>query len=564
MRRDRALAHPAEVPTRNYATQLGVRVLLLAAAAASGACRSADDFRDEADAEVYSILDARRNELGFAEEFDIAMPENDLRARLVAGVEPLEDGQLVVDLVESLQIAAENSREYQTEKEALYRAALALTLERYDYRLQRFGSLGGAVDFEGENPEEARFDGNLNLRKLLGSGALIIANIGFDLFRNLTFSDDWDLTSRIDLSITQPLLRGFGSTIVKEPLTQAERDVVYAVRSYERFRRTFAFDVAEFFYRTLEQLNTLANEEANYASLTDFRLRNEALAEAGRTSEIQVDQARQDELSARDRVVAARRDLQNRLDAFKLFLGLPVDIALAVDPAEQERLDAFLASGVDVDEETAVRVALRDRLDFQTVQDRVIDAERRVVVAADALRMGLDLVVDGQAVSDPDQPWKYSSSDIDWSVGFLVDLPIDRIPERNTYRARLIDLELARRNEEQEGDRIRAELRAELRELDTAERSYTIQDASVQLAGRRVESTRLNLDAGRASTRDLLESQNALVEAQNASTRALIDFALAGLAFYRDVELLRIDDSGLSVDLDPLEFDAAMTPEEGP
>ena len=41
-----------------------------------------------------------------------------------------------------------------------------------------------------------------------------------------------------------PLLRGSGSTIVAEPLTQAERDVVYSLLDFERFKKSIAVRVA--------------------------------------------------------------------------------------------------------------------------------------------------------------------------------------------------------------------------------------------------------------------------------------------------------------------------------
>ena len=48
------------------------------------------------------------------------------------------------------------------------------------------------------------------------------------------------MVADVRFSVTQPLLRGSGSRIVYEPLTQAERDLIYEVRSFERYRRSFA------------------------------------------------------------------------------------------------------------------------------------------------------------------------------------------------------------------------------------------------------------------------------------------------------------------------------------
>ena len=67
-----------------------------------------------------------------------------------------------------------------------------------------------------------------------------------------------------------------------EPLTQAERDLVYEVRAYERFRKTFAVDVASRYYQVLSQMDEAKNAELNYSNLATLSERNRALANAGR------------------------------------------------------------------------------------------------------------------------------------------------------------------------------------------------------------------------------------------------------------------------------------------
>jgi hypothetical protein len=53
------------------------------------------------------------------------------------------------------------------------------------------------------------------------------------------------------------------------------------------------------------------------------------------------------------------------------------------------------------------------------------------------------------------------------------------------------------------------------------------------------------LDAGRVTTRILLLSQDALLEAQNNVTRALIDHLDAKLSFYRDVGIMQVRPDGM-------------------
>jgi outer membrane protein TolC len=328
--------------------------------------------------------------------------------------------------------------------------------------------------------------------------------------------------------------------------------VLYEARTYERFRRTFAFDVTARFFFILTLRDALQNERENEKSVRSLRERNEAFAEAGLLNDIEVDQARQDELRARNRVIQVERDLATALDDFKLFLGLPiqVDLPLEVEGYLTPERWAFLE--LEPSPQAVVSLALARRLDHLNIVERVDDAERRVVVARDALRAGLDLEVGAAAASPLGEPGKISLDDTAWTVGLEADLPFDRLPERNTYRASLISLDQSRRNVETSADNITAEVREEFLFLRAARESYEIQKNAVTLAARRVESTELQLEAGRADTRDVLESQNSLLEARNALTAALSDFILSGLALYRDMELIRIGPEGFSVETDPL------------
>ena len=53
-------------------------------------------------------------------------------------------------------------------------------------------------------------------------------------------------------SVMQPLLRGSERTVVVERLTQAERDTLYRIRTFNRFRKTFVVWVITQYYRALD------------------------------------------------------------------------------------------------------------------------------------------------------------------------------------------------------------------------------------------------------------------------------------------------------------------------
>jgi outer membrane protein TolC len=526
-------------------------VLALACVPLAG-CKSAGEYSTQADKQVYAILEQRYQELvENPAEFRLEPPEDSLRQQLLRGEEPEEDVE-TLSLAECLRIAAENSREYRTRKEQLYLVALDLTFERWQYSNQ-YGLFGAAfLDGTGEGITSRQLDANGTLTRVLGTGAEVVADVGLSVFKNLLTGDSWETVGDVGLAITQPLMRGAGREVALEPLTQAERDTLYAVRSFERFRQTFAFDVADRMYRILQQMDTVDNERNNYVDLVRIRERNEALGDAGRLDRIQVDQARQDELRAENRLLLAEQGLDRQLDSFKLFLGLPVETRIGVDRSELETLRERGLDASLVEEAFAYDVALNERLDYLTIVDRVEDGERQVRVSSDALRAGLDVTTAISASSSDGQPFRFSRSDVSWTLGFDLDLPVDRLAERNAYRATEIGLDVAVRAEERLGDEILAEIRDSIRLLEAARESYEIQRVSVDLAQARIDSTQLKLEAGRAETRDLLEAQADYLDARNALTAAIVEYTLSTLTLNLDMGLLRVDEAGISVDVDRL------------
>lgn len=515
---------------------------------------SAAHYRDDADREVYAILEKRRAQLlENPGAFTVEPAQDSLRKRLLNSAELLSSPQsrpsVHLDLQSALAIAAENSRSYQSEKEQVYRAALDLTLERY--RLGYIPTLSAFTGISGVGEEAVEAEGSVGagFTKVLGTGARIVANIGVGIFRSLLTNEGWrSLPTELNIAITQPLLRGSGALIVEEQLTQAERDTIYAIRGFERFRHEFAVDVATRLYRVLQDADTIVNEKANFDNLALVRQRNEELNKAGRLSEVEVGQAQQNELSARNRWIDAREALESRLDDLKIFLGLPVEIDLVIDPVELQKLQKENLVTVEILEDSAVQIAREKRFDYQTSQDRVADAERRVRVAADALDMGLDVTFNHSVSSPEGQASRLDFKNASWALGLNVDLPVDRLPQRNSYRSALIALEAEFRAASLATDNVRLQIRNSVRDLRQSKESYEIQKLAVSLAESRVASAELFLQAGRSSTRDLLEAQESLVAARNALTRNLIEFTLSKLALYRDLGAIIVDENGIGVD----------------
>ena len=365
--------------------------------------------------------------------------------------------------------------------------------------------------------------------------ALVVGNLGLTALKllNKELGDQVDTT--LNFSLDQPLWRGSNPAIVQENLIQAERNALYAVRTFARYEQTFAVSVASQYLGVLSQRDIVVNQWQNYKSLIENRERSEWLAKAERLPQFQVDQARQDELTAYNSWIVAREAYENALDSFKVPLGIPAVTDIALVPEELNRLSAAGVKAPRVDTEAAVAQALRVRLDLMNARDGVDDAHRQIAVAEDNLNGDVDLVastgyVSPQALGGTAQSARILFNRGNYSVGLKIDMPIDRLQQRNALRTAQINEQAAWRSMTLLEDNVLLQVRQDVRGLEQTHETYANQRQSVDLAEQRVDSTQLLLQAGRATQRDVLDAQSSLVAAQNALTQALVDYTLAGLA----------------------------------
>ena len=593
-------------------------------------CRSTHDWRVQADEQAEKLLSSYQESVsGKSEEIQVESPGDSLRRRLLLeqglhyqdpaslGIRDLPENEawqpeqhlldadenaapqpesgLRFSLVEALQVAAYNSREFQSRKDNLYRTALNLDLETERFRNTFAGMMQSEISTSGAGDNRVtgiNTPGRLSLTRKFRSGVEFGSAISLNLVKMLTGekASFWGLSG--DASVAIPLLRGAGEFVAAESLTQAERNLLYAVRDFEQYKRSFVVRVAQSYLNVLQSAQRVLNQEANYKRVVSSTRRSRRMADAGRLPEYQFDQAVQDELNARDRWISSCQSHESSLDSFKVMLGLPADaiIELPTDelakiesefagmlagespidysgkvppadaPVELKKPDAAVTGKYEIDAEKAVKLALSRRLDLQTLADKVNDAQRKVRIAADALRAELTLggsaaIGQSRGLSNAD-PGNASINAREgrYSGLLTLDLPLERSAERNNYRQSLLELENAVRNYQGEEDNIKQTVRANLRALLEYRESLIIQSLAVKLANRRVASTDLLLQAGRAEIRDLLEAQGALLSAENSLTAAVVGYRMRELELQSNLGVLSVNVQGEWQEMDLSEF----------
>ena len=521
----------------------------------AGGCADPSQFQAEADEEVYQIIDDKwQDNFGEKVNYTITGAEpspNDIQ------IEKAVPQSGVISLAQAVALATAYNRDYQSQKESLYRAALGLSSTRHNYARRWFTIIDGGyshtpedgtVDVGGTTEEfDLASTSGFDQQYIFPDGVVIDTGIAVDWVRFLTGDPRTTLGTVLTASITAPLLGNGAGKLAWEELTLAERNVLYAIRSFARSRKTFVVEIVNAYYSVLQQRDVVTNAENDYKRRVESRERLEAEAEAGRRARLEVDQAQQSELEAKNKLVAAQRSYEQALDKFKITLALPTDLDIELDQNELKALEDIGIDQPDYQVAAAVETALLQRLDLATSRDRIDDQLRNVLLAIDGLGTQLDVDVQVVAVDSTSQTdfSRLRFHEGNYSAGFEADLPLDRKIERNNYRLALISLEQQERQYQNDEDNVKLDVRQGYRILLERALQYEIQKNSLELAQRRVDSMVLLLEEGRAKTRDLLEAQDDLLTAQNDLTSALIGHTIAKLNFFRDIGILQVRPDGM-------------------
>ena len=468
----------------------------------------------------------------------------------------------IVSLNDALDLAFQHSKDFQTQKERLYLEALALTFDRYRYVPTFSAAAGGDYRWDSQdkfvqdmqaltgieniNTSESTFSNtSLGARYLLKSGGAVALNLTNNFTRFLTGDISEIGAGALIGSFTQPLLRDFGSDIETEALLQAERDLLYRLRDFTRFRKNFAVRVASDYYSVLLNRETSRNYYAGLSATNLSLEREQAFQAEGLTTLLQVGRLEQSSLQADLRWTSSITRYKRRLDNFKILIGLNADDNIMLDDEEMVLITETGMDSPDISLEQATEMAIQTRLDLYTWLDRVQDSARRIELAANSLSPALDLSLVASVPNSTTQNLgELDFENTVYTAGLDLDLPLDTKLERNNYRRSLIDYDAATRDYLLALDDIKLDVLDTWRRMNEARKSYDINVTSVEINERRVEEAELRAELGLGDIQDTVDSQNDLTAARTERVSSLIEHNISKLEFWRDVGLLYVDDNG--------------------
>jgi hypothetical protein len=476
---------------------------------------------------------------------------------------------------EALEIALVNSRGYQFRLDSVMLAALPVTLQRFSFEPQFYAGLGNVTATAGGIPPGGGSNqflyrtreapggqlSQLNLSTIAGFGKLF--NSGLRLaggFANTTIFQFTGATPRqptvqslLPITLTQPFLRGGGRAVVLEALTQAERNLLYEVRSFARFRQEFFVNILTSqgqgvtgagigdpsigYLNLVRQLLQVENTRKNVVAFERVLEVQIGLAQGAGSniSSIDVDQVQSSLERQRVTLVNTQNTYRTALDSYKIQLGMPPDVPLVPDytymdgfkrvfrdidklspklrsevqrlidqlpPLEDIIIDgrSLIEAAKDNDKLedlllAAERVALENRLDLMNERAGLYDVWRQIRVAHNALQGVFNVTVTNQVFTSPTttNPFGFLDQSKQFSLVLNGELPLIRVSERNNFRTSLINYERERRSLMAAEDTIKLQVRNQIRALVAQYLNYDVNKRNFLATLRAADNSLLQL-----------------------------------------------------------------------
>ena len=169
-----------------------------------------------------------------------------------------------------------------------------------------------------------------------------------------------------------------------------------------------------------------------------------------------------------------------------------------------------------------------------------------MVIAENSLLPALDAFATVQYDTDPGKlgTFEFEHDRTTFRTGLNLELPLDRKAERNTLRQSLILKRRAQRAYEEARDIVVQQVRRAIRRVAQQAQSLEVQIANSRLAQQRLRAAKFRYQRSLVPSLEVVDAQNALLEAQNNVAQAQAEYKVAILEFWRDTDTLRVGDDG--------------------
>ena len=276
-----------------------------------------------------------------------------------------------------------------------------------------------------------------------------------------------------------------------------------------------------------EQKNTL---ESSYSSTEKVRNVIKSLYDNGLSKKIDLDRTNVNLTNIETNIKQSNNGITQAENALKFYMGMPIETKIQLVQEDMAVTPHLLDETVNTDERTEVKVLLKNK--------ELLEYQKKATIANYYPTVNLTANYNWQGLGEKFPLTNGSSKGVMWSdysaIGLGINIPIfngfatkAKVQQNQIDIDKLeIDIKDTKLGLDQAYQNAKAQIENSLATLES-------QKANVKLAEDVLADTKSNYQYGLATLTVLLEAENSLVQAKNNYTRAILDYKIAEVQYYK-------------------------------
>lgn len=427
---------------------------------------------------------------------------------------------------QAVREALDNNDRMLDQRDALRQADLGVRLARNGFRPKVVPNIFGSFGQNNLNSQDYRID----VTQKFTTGTQVRVGVGTSTSQIPAASgepggDIHFYNADTTLTLSQPLLRGFGPAVARRSLTSAELRRVDADREQVLAEQQVAIETVSAYYRLVAQRTFVEVATKSLDRARKLRDSSEAKLDAGIVSQLDVLRAQQLVFQAEMQLFDAQSAVEDARDRLSFIMGRRSSEPFEVEGTIPRPPDT------PTDPDEAAAIATANRLDLKMLVSRTEDADRQLAFARNQLLPQVDV---NFALTRRETAQSFGGSfGLDrfrFATFFTVAMPIDRTAQLIDFENSVIDRERRVREADTLRRRIVDDVKRATREQNRLLRALLAAEGSVDIGRQEVEVAQLRYDRGLSNNLDVITAEGTLLSAESRRIQTLADLATARLA----------------------------------
>ena len=356
--------------------------------------------------------------------------------------------------------------------------------------------------------------------------------------------------SRLNIVLTQPLLKGFGWTVSRREIVVAQSNLDASRSQFKSVLIDTVFAVEEGYWNLVYSIENLKTLTQALESGRDLLAKTKREVQVGTKAPIEVLNAEATVARREADILQAEALVKRNQDQLRMLLNLDVDDAVKGEVPVPVDKPSFVPFSITLEE--ALTRAMARRPDLETTKATIGAKKVNFKFAKNQVLPQLDLqlvkgspgISGAQYIYDPDNPFlppvpgdPGGSSDAfrdtfrftydNWTAGITLTIPLADLVGRSNYAYAKLDLQQTEARLKAQEQQIYLEVSDAIRVLETAAKSVDAYRIARELAERQLEAEMKKLNVGMSTNYFVLTYQDALASARSMELRALVEYNIA-------------------------------------